>query len=128
MKLLLDTHALLWFLGGNERLSAQARSAIEDLSNQRLFSMAGAWEVAIKVSLGKLSLHAPFEQLVPGELRANAIELLPILPQHVIALASLPFHHRDPFDRMLVAQATVEGASVVSADPTLDAYEIPRIW
>jgi PIN domain nuclease of toxin-antitoxin system len=128
VKLLLDTHALLWFLGGSDRLSAHARAIIEDLSNTRLFSVAGAWEIAIKASLGKLSLSTPFPQLVPGQLYANAIELLPIHPEHMAALISLPFHHRDPFDRMLVAQAAIEGAALVSADPALDAYGIQRIW
>ena len=128
MKLLLDTHALLWFLGGSDRLSAHARTVVEDLSSTRLFSVAGAWEIAIKASLGKLSLNTPFSQLIPGQLHANAIELLPIHPAHMAALVSLPFHHRDPFDRMLVAQATVEGAALVSADPALDAYGVRRIW
>ena len=128
MKLLLDTHAVLWFLGGSDRLSEPARHAIEDLANTRLFSAAGAWEAAIKVSLGKPSLSAPFEQLIPRQLDANAIELLPIEPRHMVAVMSLPFHHRDPFDRMLVAQASVEGAVLVGADPALDAYGLRRIW
>lgn len=128
MKLLLDTHALLWFLEGSDRLSSKARTAIEDLGNTRLFSIAGAWEMAIKVSLAKLNLTAPFEQLIPAQLDANAIQLLPVLPRHVAALIPLPFHHRDPFDRMLVAQAIVEDAVLVSADPMLDAYEVQRLW
>lgn len=128
MKLLLDTHALLWFLSGSGRLSATARIAIEDLSNERLFSVAGAWEIAIKASLGKLDLTVSFETLVPGELRANDIELLPINPAHIVAVMALPYHHRDPFDRMYVAQAAAEGAVVVSADSALDAYGIQRLW
>jgi PIN domain nuclease of toxin-antitoxin system len=128
VRLLLDTHALLWFLGGSDRLSAPARAAIEDLSNTRLFSVAGAWEIAITASLGKLNLSTPFPQLIPGQLHANVIELLSISPEHIAALMSLPFHHRDPFDRMLVAQANVEEAFLVSADPALDAYGIRRIW
>jgi PIN domain nuclease of toxin-antitoxin system len=128
VKLLLDTHALLWFLGGSDRLSARARAEIENLSNVRLFSVAGAWEIAIKVSLGKLDLSVPFPQLVPGQLYANAVELLPVLPEHMATLLTLPFHHRDPFDRMLIAQATVEGAALVSADQALDAYGVRRIW
>jgi PIN domain nuclease of toxin-antitoxin system len=128
VKLLLDTHALLWFLSGSGRLSATARIAIEDMANERFFSVAGAWEIAIKASLGKLDLTVPFEKLVPGELRSNDIELLPITPAHLVAVMALPFHHRDPFDRMYVAQAAAEGATVVSADPALDAYGIPRLW
>ncbi len=128
MKLLLDTHALLWFVSGSDRLSVQARSVIEDPANTRLFSAASAWEIAIKVSIGKLSLTVPYPQLIPGQLRANAVDYLPVSPEHLRALISLPFHHRDPFDRLLVAQALVEGASLVSADSTLDAYAVPRIW
>jgi PIN domain nuclease of toxin-antitoxin system len=128
VKLLLDTHALLWFLGGSGRLSTTARVAIEDMANERLFSVAGAWEIAIKASLGKLDLTVPFQRLVPGELHANAIELLPILPAHLVGVLGLPFHHRDPFDRMYVAQAVAEGATLVSADPALDAYGVRRLW
>lgn len=128
MKLLLDTHTLLWFLGGDPRLSAQARAAIEDLSNRRLFSIAGAWEVAIKVSLGKLSLTVPFEDLIPGQLDANYIELLQLRPEHIAKLIPLPLHHRDPFDRILVTQAIVEGATLVSADAVLDQYGVARLW
>lgn len=128
MKLLLDTHALLWFLGGNPRLSSAARSAIEDLVNVRLLSAASMWEIAIKVSLGKLSLNVPFGDLFPGQLRSNAIELLPVQPEHAATVIALPFHHRDPFDRMIVAQAQAEGAVLVSADPALGAYGVQRIW
>lgn len=128
MKLLLDTHAFLWFVGGNTRLSSAARSAIEDLTNVRLLSAASVWEIAIKVSLGKLSLNVPFSDLFPGQLGSNAIELLPVLPEHAAAIIGLPFHHRDPFDRMIVAQTQAEGAIRVSADPTLDAYGVQRLW
>lgn len=128
MRLLLDTHALLWHLGGNERLSARARVMIEDDANERLRSVAGAWEIAIKVSLGKLTLRAPFARLIPAQLHANAIALLPIEPPHMTALTELPFHHRDPFDRMMVAQAEVEDAVLVSTDAGFDAYGIRRIW
>jgi PIN domain nuclease of toxin-antitoxin system len=126
--LLLDTHALLWFLAGDARLTTRARTAIEDLSNKRLFSVASAWEIAIKVSLGKLNLIAPFAQIVPGLLTANGIDLLSIRPEHVEPLIALPMHHRDPFDRVLVTQAMVEGAAIVSADTILDDYGIRRIW
>jgi PIN domain nuclease of toxin-antitoxin system len=128
VNLLLDTHALLWFLAGDPRLSTKARAAIEKLDNTRLFSVASAWEIAIKISLGKLSLTGPFHERVPVQLRANNIQLLPIGPAHLNGLLSLPYHHRDPFDRILVSQATVESATVVSADETLDRYGVPRLW
>jgi PIN domain nuclease of toxin-antitoxin system len=128
VKLLLDTHTLLWFLGGDDRLSRPARDAIEDLGNVRLYSVAGAWEMAIKVSLGKLRLSTAFDDLIPHQLAANRIALLPVSPEHLSTLVTLPFHHRDPFDRMFVAQAAVEGALLVSADAALDAYGIERLW
>lgn len=128
MNLLLDTHALLWFLAGDPRLSTTARAAIEDLGNTRLLSVASAWEIAIKASLGKLNLRGPFHELIPVQLRSNSIQLLPIAPEHLNSLLNLPFHHRDPFDRMLVSQAIVENATLVSADTTLDQYSILRLW
>jgi PIN domain nuclease of toxin-antitoxin system len=128
VNLILDTHALLWFLGGDTRLSGTARAAIEDLSNRRFFSIAGAWEIAIKASLGKLSLMAPFRQLIPAQLHANGIELLPLRHEHIAELITLPLHHRDPFDRILVTQAMVENASLVSADAAFDQYPAHRIW
>lgn len=128
MKLLLDTHALLWFLSGDSRLSESARLAIEDLENTRHFSIATAWEIAIKVSLGKLQLVVPFEELLPGQLQSNRIDLLPLLPAHLQALLDLPYHHRDPFDRMLIAQARVEDAAIVSIDSALDEYGARRLW
>jgi PIN domain nuclease of toxin-antitoxin system len=128
VNLLLDTHALLWFLAGDARLSTSARAAIENLGNTRLFSVASAWEIAIKTSLGKLSLTGPFHELIPGQLRANSIQLLPISPNHLNGLLTLPFHHRDPFDRILVSQANAENATVVSADSLLDQYGVPRLW
>lgn len=128
MNLILDTHALLWFLGGDPRLSERARAAIEDRSNRRFFSIAGAWEIAIKASLGKLTLAAPFRSLIPGQLLGNGIELLELRPEHIAELIGLPLHHRDPFDRILVTQAMVENAVLVSADSALDAYPPRRLW
>jgi PIN domain nuclease of toxin-antitoxin system len=128
VNLLLDTHALLWFLAGDPRLSTTARMAIEDPGNTRFFSVASAWEIVIKTSLGKLTLAGPFHELIPVQLRANSIQLLPISPEHLNHLLTLPFHHRDPFDRMLIGQALVESATLVSADSTLDRYAVPRLW
>lgn len=128
MDLLLDTHALLWFAEGNERLSREARRAIEATGGQRLLSVASAWEIAIKVSLGKLTLDRPVGALVPELLADLAIALLAVEIGDVAAVSELPFHHRDPFDRMLAAQALQRGLSIVSADVTFDAYGVPRIW
>jgi len=128
MRLLLDTHSFLWFIGGNTSLSPTARTLIEDVDNQPLLSMASLWEMAIKLSIGKLSLGRPFETLIPEQMRLNGVELLQIEMAHVVVVARLPFHHRDPFDRLLIAQAMVEQIPIVSGDPTFDLYHIRRLW
>ena len=128
MKLLLDTHTFLWFIMGNSSLGSKARTAIEDLANEKYVSVASVWEIAIKVSIGKLSLSAPFSALIPDQLIANGFELLNLEVAHAAALINLPFHHRDPFDRLLIAQAMVEQIQIVSIDSTFDAYPISRLW
>ena len=128
MRLLLDTHAFLWFFIGNTSLSARARALIEDKSNEKFFSVASLWEIAIKVSVGKLTLSAPFDDIFPDQIANNGIHLLSVTSAHVSAITALPFHHRDPFDRLLIAQAMIEQLQMVSADPALDAYSITRIW
>lgn len=105
MRLLLDTHTFLWFLADDPQLSPAARRLIEDGTNEILLSMASLWEIAIKVSLGKLTLGGAFATFIPDQLTLNAFGLLPIELAHVTAVAALPFHHRDPFDRLLIAQA-----------------------
>jgi len=128
VRLLLDTHSFLWFIGGGANLSPKARALIEDANNQPFLSMASLWEMAIKLSIGKLSLGQPFETLIPEQMKLNGIELLQIEMPHIVAVASLPFHHRDPFDRLLIAQATVEQMPIVSGDPAFDSYTIQRLW
>lgn len=128
MKLLLDTHAFLWFLVGDESLSLKARELIEDQDNSILLSAASLWEIAIKVSIGKLSLIEPFETLIPDQLSRNSIELMPILVAHTAIVVTLPFYHRDPFDRLLIAQAIAEQMPVISIDPAFDAYPVTRLW
>jgi PIN domain nuclease of toxin-antitoxin system len=128
VRLLLDTHAFLWFIAGSTQLGSGARAAIEDPSSERLLSAASIWETAIKISIGKLTVGSPFETFVVDQMRANGIELLGILPKHCAIVVSLPFHHRDPFDRLLIAQALVEQVPIVSADASFDAYGVQRIW
>ncbi len=128
MNLLLDTHSFLWFISGNKFLSKTARALIEDANNQPLLSIASLWEMAIKTSLGKLSLARPFDQLIPEQMRHNGVDALTITFDHIAAIVELPFHHRDPFDRLLIAQALVEQIPVVSADPVFDAYAVERLW
>jgi len=128
MNFLLDTHSFLWFIAGSTNLSATARSMIEEPANQPFLSAASLWEMAIKLSLGKLRLARPFEELVPQQMHLNGIRFLGIEVQHLVPIAHLPFHHRDPFDRLLVAQAMVEEMPIISADSAFDAYDVRRVW
>jgi PIN domain nuclease of toxin-antitoxin system len=124
LKLLLDTHAALWWLGGDERFGRVAAGQITDGSNQVLLSAAVVWEVAIKRALGKLD--AP--QGLAGALVGAGAWPLAVTLEHAAAVEQLPAHHRDPFDRMLIAQATVEGAVVVTRDEAFRPYGVPLIW
>ena len=124
MKLLLDTHAVLWFLRGDERLSESARRHLADEANRVLLSAAVAWEISIKRSLGKLV--APPDYV--SALLDAGVQPLAISVEHARAVERLPAHHRDPFDRMLVAQAIVEGAALVSRDEALRPYDVTLIW
>ena len=128
MRLLLDSHALLWFCEGSTLLSAAARAAIEDGQNERLVSHATAWEVAIKINLGKLKLTIPYEDFFPGALLTNGFRELPPDFRHYRELLTLPLHHRDPFDRLLVAQAKAEGLTVVTSDPQFSTYGVAVLW
>lgn len=128
MRLLLDTHTLLWFLADDPRLSTAVRSALLDPGNERWLSPASLIEIALKVRLRKLVLAAPFGSLFPSQLRWNRIELLPMESRHIEPLTMLPLHHRDPFDRLIAATALVEPMPVVSIDGILDAYGVSRIW
>lgn len=128
MRLLLDTHAFLWFILADARLSSKARTLIEDGTNEILLSAASHWEIAVKVCVGKLILAEPFSVLIPREIRQNNLRLLPIELTHTAMVCTLPLHHRDPFDRLLIAQAVVEQVPLLSADSTLDAYPITRLW
>ncbi|MFO0915176.1 MAG: type II toxin-antitoxin system VapC family toxin [Pirellulales bacterium] len=128
MRLLLDTHAFLWFAGGSPRLSERAKSAIEAESNDILVSVASLWEIAVKTSLGKMKLASSFDDVISEAISVTAAKVLPIGLSELVVVATLPFHHRDPFDRLLVAQAQVERLTIVSVDDLLDDYGIQRIW
>lgn len=128
MKLLLDTHAFLWFVGGDDRLGERAKTAIEDIQNERFLSIASIWELAIKHSLGKLQLMPSFHEFVIEETQRNLIQIRSVELSHVLKLADLVYHHRDPFDRMLAVQCLVEDWTLVSADAALDAYGVRRVW
>jgi PIN domain nuclease of toxin-antitoxin system len=126
--MLLDTHALLWFALDDTRLSARAKSAMMDRSNDLLVSPATLWEVAIKVSLGKYQREEEFVPFFSRVLTGYNMTLLPLTVEHAATVTRLPFHHRDPFDRMLVAQASSEEVPIISADRLLDVYSVKRIW
>ncbi len=124
MKLLLDTHAALWWLTEDERLGEATADRLNDETNQVLLSAAVVWEVAIKRSLGKLKTPEGF---APTLLDAGA-QPLPVSLDHAAAVEHLPWHHRDPFDRILVAQASIEGAALVSQDAALQPYGVQLVW
>lgn len=128
MKLLIDTHALLWFCEGHTSLSAKARAAMEDENNERYVSYASAWEVAIKVSLGKLHLQLDYGLLFSDVVNANGFQMMVQGLEHYQALIAMPKHHGDPFDRLLIAQAQVEGLTLVSCDRNFAAYGVPLLW
>lgn len=128
MKYLLDTHTLLWFLQGDKKLSDKARQLIDSPRNSKFLSITSLWEIAIKVSLGKLVLDKSFERLFPEQLHFNRIQILDITVDSLIKLTTLPFHHRDPFDRLIIAQALVKDFPIIGADATFDAYGISREW
>ena len=128
MRLLLDTHALVWYVLGDSKLTATAQAAIQNVSNEVYYSPASYWEIAIKLSLGKYTLNESFDDFLQHAIFDNGFAILPIKPKHAAALARLPFHHKDPFDRMLAAQALVEGTHLVSSDNVFDQYGVPRTW
>ncbi|HSM50461.1 MAG TPA: type II toxin-antitoxin system VapC family toxin [Thermoanaerobaculia bacterium] len=128
MRLLLDTHVFLWWIAGGEELSRRARAAIADPAHECRLSLASVWEMAIKASLGKLRLPAPVARFVPEQLAANGFLALPIALAHAARVEQLAWHHRDPFDRLLAAQALEEDLALVTADPLFRRYGVRRVW
>ena len=128
MKLLLDTHALLWFLGNDPQWSAPARDHIEIPAHEKFVSAASLWGVAVKLSLEKLKLPRLFGEVFPQQLEVNGFELLPVSCAQLNCSVELPFHHRDPFDRMLIAQAVAEDLIIVTRDPEFSKYPAKILW
>ncbi|MDE0426407.1 MAG: type II toxin-antitoxin system VapC family toxin [Candidatus Poribacteria bacterium] len=128
MRYLLDTHTLLWFIAEDKKLSARARRLILDSSSEVLLSIASLWEIAVKVNIGKLDLDKPFNQLFPDELDFHGIDMLDITIDHFMQVTTLPLYHRDPFDRLIIAQALVEGLPIIGVDSAFDAYGVSREW
>lgn len=128
MKLLLDTHTFIWWDSDPAKLSATAMALCSDPANELILSVTTLWEMQIKHQLGKLSLRLPLVDIVAHQQATNAVSVLPILSTHVFALDGLPTAHKDPFDRLLVAQATSEGATLVSADAIFKSYPVRTAW
>jgi PIN domain nuclease of toxin-antitoxin system len=126
MRLLLDTHAFLWFAGGDDRLPDFARAAIEDTGNDAFVSVASIWEIAIKHKLRKLEINESLDAFIERELKA--FQVIPIMVPHALRTAGLPFHHRDPFDRLLVGVCQEEALPIVSVDEVFDSYGVDRLW
>jgi PIN domain nuclease of toxin-antitoxin system len=128
MSALLDTHTFLWWITDDPQLSARARAIIGDADEELFLSAASGWEIAIKARLGKLRL--PGDQLgyLAEQLRLNAVDALPVRMIHAFHVANLPDHHRDPFDRMLVAQCQLERLPILTADPQIGKYDVEVIW
>lgn len=131
MRYLIDTHILIWFLEGDNMLSKSNRQLITDSRNDIFVSIVSLWEIAVKISIGKLTLAKPLSDIIE-QLDVENIEILPISPKHILLVTTLPFHHRDPFDRVIVSQAIVENMNLISADAIFDDYikgkSVKRIW
>ncbi len=123
MLLLLDTHILIWFLEGNKLLSKSRRQIISNPQNDVFVSIASLWETAIKISVGKLTLKQPLADVVK-QIVVQDIEILPIMPEHTLQVSTLPFHHRDPFDRLIIAQAQIENLMIISDDSNFGSYGV----
>lgn len=128
MRLLLDTHALIWAVDQPDRLGSRARSALEDAANELLISAATIWEIAIKTGLGKLTLSVPYREGMDRAIADLGSTILPITVEYADAQARLPGHHRDPLDRMLVAQAIAERIPLVANEDMFDQYGVSRLW
>jgi PIN domain nuclease of toxin-antitoxin system len=128
VKILIDTHVFIWYIQNSERLPTSVATLINDGSNEILFSIASIWEMAIKQSTGKLNLGVPYIGFIEKQMRLNNMKLLPISLNHIELVTTLPFHHRDPFDRILIAQSITEDIILLSADSVFSLYPVQRVW
>lgn len=127
MKALLDTHAFLWWDGKPERLSKNALAMCQDAENTLFLSAASVWEMQIKIQLGKLKIDLPLSDLIRQQ-EENGVVVLPVHVSHTLEISNLPLHHKDPFDRLLIAQARVEEMVFISADPAMAPYDVQVVW
>lgn len=127
MKILLDTHAFIWFVEDDNQLPQNIKKIIEMQENEIFLSIASIWEMAIKIQLGKLDIQKTIEEVI-DLITLNGFQFLPILPNHIIRMSTLYLYHRDPFDRIIIAQALTESAIVFSKDIVFDDYGVERFW
>lgn len=128
MRILIDTHVFIWWTSDSQKLSLAVYNLLTNPKTQVILSVVSIWEMQIKLSLGKLELKTALPELVEDEVKQNRIELLPLDLSHIYALSNLPNHHRDPFDRLLIAQAKSEELVIISIDDKFDSYDIERLW
>jgi PIN domain nuclease of toxin-antitoxin system len=128
MKLLLDTHAFIWWDSEPDKLSLKAMAACKNAANVIVVSVASIWEMQIKIQLGNLTMRMPLADVIQEQQQKNDLQILPVSLQHALAVDQLPFYHKDPFDRMLVTQANAEGATIVSKDSELNKYPVRILW
>lgn len=128
MNFLLDTHVLIWWSISPGNLSEQVRNLLDNVDNQLFLSLVSIWEMQIKLQTGKLMLNLPLPELIESQQQTNDLQILPIKLNHIYQIAGLPNHHRDPFDRLLIAQAIVENIPLISMDSVFDAYPVQKIW
>lgn len=128
MDYLLDTHSLLWIVADDPRLSTKAKELFLDDDNEIYFSIASIWELAIKISLKKVILDEPLDIFIKSHIQGNNIKILYIEIKHVLKVENLPFHHRDPFDRLIISQAIVENLPIITKDSDFESYPIKKIW
>lgn len=128
MRALIDTSSLIWFIAGNDKLSKTARDFIENFDNELILSVASLWEIAIKVSIGKLELLGQFDRFIPEKLEENEIGILHVDMAHFSEMMKLSFHHRDPFDRLIIAQSVSESLPLIACDSIFKKYPVSMIW
>ncbi len=128
MRLLLDTHTFIWWDSDPSKLSTEVLQVCQDQANTILLSVASVWEMQIKSQMNKLHFSLPLSEIVKGQEKDNAVQILPITLDHVLALESLPSHHKDPFDRLLISQANVEDATLISRDSIFSQYTVRLLW
>jgi len=128
MKIILDTHIFLWLITDNDRLSDKSKHAFTNSDNELFFSIASYWEICIKISIGKLKLSKNWDKIIKDELMVNSVKLLPISTEHCLQITQLPFHHRDPFDRIIISQAIIEQMHIMTINSYFSQYEVNIVW